>query len=136
MPWDSFLSCIVSYNSHDTHTPTLTSPQYIDIVNKCLEIVRASFQDIWKEHNLKPWELPGCILLHHEAFTTENRLLSSLQKLCRPALTRKFASKLYKEELSVNSVNSDVDHGHLDPLMSVHGGEVMEDKGTPNPSNR
>ncbi|KAJ3192990.1 Carboxylic acid reductase [Irineochytrium annulatum] len=58
------------------------------------EVTREGIRECWVKAGLKAWELPVKLIIEEEPFTVENGLLSSLGKMCRPALQRKYRSAL------------------------------------------
>lgn len=53
-------------------------------------------------HSLQGWEVPADILLEAQAFSTENGLLTSTSKQCRPGLERRYREELEEVYRVVN----------------------------------
>ncbi|KAH3756747.1 acyl-CoA synthetase [Pelomyxa schiedti] len=66
--------------------------------NSDIELVKqAIMNDIRRiacENKCKPWEIPQILIVESEPFSQWNGLLSSQNKLCRPALLRKYKATL------------------------------------------
>ncbi|KAJ3040666.1 hypothetical protein HDV00_010559 [Rhizophlyctis rosea] len=64
---------------------------------KAMQLVMDDLRRIAVEEELAPWEIPSMLVLESEPFTEWNGLLSSIGKMCRPALVRKYRDRLMKD---------------------------------------
>lgn len=65
-----------------------------NILKTVTDLLKADFREIGQKNELKSWEFPNVIIVEPEPFSNWNGLLSSIGKLCRPELIRKYRPQI------------------------------------------